>query len=121
MVLPGILVVITPIIVGALLGAVGVGGFLIGCTIAGVLMALYLNTGGAAFDNSKKLRKKTRDKTHPESIAAYNAAVTGDTIGDPMKDTAGPSIHILIKLVGTISLQFAAFFALYYLIGITYL
>ncbi len=119
MVLPGALVVITPLVIGVLLGAMGVGGFLMGCTIAGVLMALYLNTGGAAFDNSKKLRKKTRDKTRPESIAAYNAAVTGDTIGDPMKDTAGPSIHILIKLVGTISLQFASLFAVFYIIGIT--
>ena len=118
MVLPGTLVVVTPIMVGALLGAMGVGGFLMGCTIAGVLMALYLNTGGAAFDNSKKLRKKSRDKSRPESIDAYNAAVTGDTIGDPMKDTAGPSIHILIKLVGTISLQFAALFAVHYLITI---
>ncbi|NVM29262.1 MAG: sodium-translocating pyrophosphatase [Candidatus Helarchaeota archaeon] len=118
MVLPGALVVITPILIGALLGAMGVGGFLMGCTVAGVLMALYLNTGGAAFDNSKKLRKKTRDKSRPETIAAYNAAVCGDTIGDPMKDTAGPSIHILIKLVGTISLQFAALFAIHYLITV---
>ncbi|MHA1650485.1 MAG: sodium-translocating pyrophosphatase [Candidatus Helarchaeota archaeon] len=118
MVLPGALVVITPIIIGVLLGAMGVGGFLMGSTIAGVLMALYLNTGGAAFDNSKKLRKKFRDKSRPETIEAYNAAVCGDTIGDPMKDTAGPSIHILIKLVGTISLQFAALFAVYYLLQI---
>ncbi|MHA1130082.1 MAG: sodium-translocating pyrophosphatase [Candidatus Helarchaeota archaeon] len=118
MVLPGALVLITPIMIGALLGAMGVGGLLMGSTITGVLMALYLNTGGAAFDNSKKLRKKLRDKTRPETIAAYNAAVTGDTIGDPMKDTAGPSIHILIKLVGTISLQFATLFAVHYLITI---
>ena len=118
MILPGALVVITPIVIGALLGATGVGGFLMGTTVAGVLMALYLNTGGAAFDNSKKLRKKRRDKTRPESISAYNAAVTGDTIGDPMKDTAGPSIHILIKLVGTISLQFAGLFAIYYLLTV---
>jgi K(+)-stimulated pyrophosphate-energized sodium pump len=116
MVLPGALVLITPIVIGALLGAMGVGGFLMGTTITGVLMALYLNTGGAAFDNSKKLRKKYRDKTKPDTIFAYNAAVTGDTIGDPMKDTAGPSIHILIKLVGTISLQFAALFAVHYLL-----
>jgi K(+)-stimulated pyrophosphate-energized sodium pump len=116
MVLPGALVVVVPIVVGIILGAMGVGGFLMGCTISGVLMALYLNNGGAAFDNSKKLRKKLRDKTKPETIDAFNAAVTGDTIGDPMKDTAGPSIHILIKLVGTISLQFAALFAVYYLL-----
>ncbi|MFX1295279.1 MAG: sodium-translocating pyrophosphatase [Promethearchaeota archaeon] len=118
MVLPGSLVIITPIIIGALFGALGVGGFLMGCTITGIIMALYLNNGGAAFDNSKKLRKKSRDKTRPKTIEAYNAAVCGDTIGDPMKDTAGPSIHILIKLVGTISLQFAALFGIYYLLQI---
>lgn len=118
MVLPGIIVVVSPLIIGLLLGAPGVGGFLMGTTVTGVLMALYLNTGGAAFDNSKKLRKKLRDKTRPETIDAFNAAVCGDTIGDPMKDTAGPSIHILIKLVGTISLQFAAIFALTYLLPI---
>lgn len=118
MILPGMLVVVSPIVIGLILGAVGVGGFLMGTTVAGVLMALYLNNGGAAFDNGKKLRKKLVDKTNPESVAAFNAAICGDTIGDPMKDTAGPSIHILIKLVGTISLQFAALFALIYLLPV---
>jgi K(+)-stimulated pyrophosphate-energized sodium pump len=116
MVIPGVLVVIVPIIVGAILGAMGVGGLLMGATVGGVLMALYLNNGGAALDNSKKLRKKLKDKSKPETIEALNAAIAGDTVGDPMKDTAGPSIHILIKLVGTISLQFAALFAIYYLL-----
>jgi len=120
MVLPGSIVIISPLLIGVLLGAMGVGGFLMGSTIAGVLMALYLNNGGAAFDNSKKLRKKYRDKSRPETIEAYNAAVCGDTVGDPMKDTAGPSIHILIKLVGTISLQFATIFALYYLLQVSF-
>ena len=118
MVLPGVLVVVTPIVIGLLLGAMGVGGLLMGSTISGVLMALYLNNGGAALDNSKKLRKKLKDKKKPETLEALNAAITGDTIGDPMKDTAGPSIHILIKLVGTISLQFAAVFAIFYLLGL---
>ncbi len=119
MVVPGVLVVVVPILVGLLLGAMGVGGLLMGSTISGVLMALYLNNGGAALDNSKKFRKKLRDKNKPETIEAFNAAVTGDTIGDPMKDTAGPSIHILIKLVGTISLQFASLFAIFYLLQIS--
>jgi len=118
MVLPGVLIVVVPILVGALIGAQGVGGLLMGATIGGVLMALFLNNGGAALDNTKKLRKKLKDKSRPETIDALNAAIAGDTVGDPMKDTAGPSIHILIKLVGTISLQFAAIFALYYLIVI---
>jgi len=113
MVVPGVLVVIVPIITGVILGAMGVGGLLMGATVGGVLMALYLNNGGAALDNSKKLRKKLKDKSKPETIEALNAAIAGDTVGDPMKDTAGPSIHILIKLVGTISLQFATLFALW--------
>ncbi|MHA1145159.1 MAG: sodium-translocating pyrophosphatase [Candidatus Helarchaeota archaeon] len=116
MILPGSLCVASPIIVGLILGNDGLGGFLMGVTIAGILMALFLNTGGAAFDNAKKLRKTLKDKDKPETIEAFNAAVCGDTVGDPMKDTAGPSIHVLIKLTGTISLQFAVLFALIFLI-----
>ncbi|MHC1591659.1 MAG: sodium-translocating pyrophosphatase, partial [Candidatus Helarchaeales archaeon] len=112
MILPGSLCVASPIIVGLLLGNDCLGGFLMGVTISGVLMALFLNTGGAAFDNAKKLRKVLKDKSDPNSLDAYAAAVCGDTVGDPMKDTAGPSIHVLIKLVGTISLQFAVLFAI---------
>ncbi|MHA1783738.1 MAG: sodium-translocating pyrophosphatase, partial [Candidatus Helarchaeota archaeon] len=112
MVLPGSLCVIVPIAIGFLLGNVALGGLLMGTTITGILMALFLNTGGAAFDNAKKLRKEMKDETKPETLEAYNAAVTGDTLGDPMKDTAGPSLHVLIKLVGTISLQFAVLFAI---------
>ncbi len=111
MVLPGSLCVVVPIVIGLLMGNDGLGGLLMGTTITGILMALFLNTGGAAFDNAKKLRKTLKDKTKPETIDAFNAAVCGDTIGDPMKDTAGPSLHVLIKLVGTISLQFAVLFA----------
>jgi len=112
MILPGSLCVVVPIVVGLIMGNDGLGGLLMGTTITGILMALFLNTSGAAFDNAKKLRKQSRDKTKPESIEAYNAAVCGDTLGDPMKDTAGPSLHVLIKLVGTISLQFAVLFAI---------
>lgn len=112
MIIPGSICIVSPIVVGLILGNVGLGGFLMGATITGVLMALFLNTGGAAFDNAKKLRKTKRDKTDSASVDAYNAAVCGDTVGDPMKDTAGPSIHVLIKLVGTISLQFAVLFAI---------
>ena len=112
MVLPGSLCVVVPIAVGFILGNDGLGGLLMGTTIVGILMALFLNTGGAAFDNAKKLRKTMKDKDKPETIEAFNAAVCGDTLGDPMKDTAGPSIHVLIKLVGTISLQFAVLFAI---------
>ncbi|NHI93965.1 MAG: sodium-translocating pyrophosphatase [Candidatus Lokiarchaeota archaeon] len=112
MILPGSLCVVVPIVVGFVLGNQGLGGLLMGTTITGILMALFLNTGGAAFDNAKKLRKTMKDSSKPETIDAFNAAVCGDTLGDPMKDTAGPSIHVLIKLVGTISLQFAVIFAI---------
>jgi len=116
MVAPGVLVVVTPIAVGIILGAMGVGGLLMGATVGGVLMALFMNNSGAAMDNGKYLSKRKLDSTRPESREAYHASIAGDTVGDPMKDTAGPSIHILIKLVGTISLQFATIFALFFLL-----
>ncbi len=108
MIVPGLLVVVFTVVVGLVLRAEATGAFLIVGTISGILMALVLNTGGGAWDNAKK---------HIESGAhggkgseAHKAAVTGDTVGDPMKDTAGPSLHVLIKLLGTITLVLAALF-----------
>ena len=108
MVLPGLLVVVFTVAVGLLLRAEAVGAFLIVGTISGILMALVFNTGGGAWDNAKK---------HIETGAhggkgseAHKAAVTGDTVGDPFKDTAGPSLHVLIKLLGTITLVLVALF-----------
>ncbi|HOE66569.1 MAG TPA: sodium-translocating pyrophosphatase [Candidatus Hydrogenedentes bacterium] len=107
MVLPGAVVVLTPIIVGLLFRPLGigpevVGGLLMVGTIAGILMATMLNNGGGAWDNAKKYVEMG---VHGgKGSEAHKAAVVGDTVGDPFKDTAGPSIHVLIKLLATITL-----------------
>lgn len=106
MMLPGLLVVVTTVLVGLLLGAEAIAGFLMVGTIAGILMALVLNTGGGAWDNAKKHIESEGGKGSP----SHQAAVTGDTVGDPFKDTAGPSLHVLIKLLGTLALVLAPLF-----------
>jgi len=108
MILPGIIVVITPIIIGILLGKEAAGGFLLVTTIAGVVMALFLNNGGGAWDNAKKLIEL--GSHGGKNSEAHKAAVVGDTVGDPFKDTAGPSLHVLIKLVSTLTLVFISLF-----------
>jgi K(+)-stimulated pyrophosphate-energized sodium pump len=108
MVLPGLLVVAAPVVVGLWLKAEAVGGFLMVSTIVGVIMALFLNTGGGAWDNAKKYIETGAHggkRSDP-----HKAAVVGDTVGDPFKDTAGPSLHVLIKLLSTITLVLAALF-----------
>lgn len=112
MIIPGSLVVLTPLIVGFTMGSTAVGGLLIGAIITGIVMALFLNTGGGALDNAKKLRKKMLDKSDPKSLMAYNAAIQGDIVGDPMKDTAGPSINVLLTLILTLATEFAILFAI---------
>jgi K(+)-stimulated pyrophosphate-energized sodium pump len=111
MILPVLLVLITPIGVGLLLGAEAAGAFLIGATLSGFVLGMMLNTGGGAFDNAKKYIESgfLGGKHSP----AHKAAVIGDTFGDPMKDTAGPSLHVLIKLINTISLVFGPLFVAY--------
>jgi len=108
MVVPGILAVAAPILVGVLLRAEAVAGFLMVGTIVGVLLAAVLNNSGGAWDNAKKFIEAGNfgGKKSP----AHQAAVTGDTVGDPFKDTAGPSLHVLIKLFSTLTLALAALF-----------
>lgn len=108
MILPGLIVVITPILIGILLGKEAAGGFLLVTTIAGVVMALFLNNGGGAWDNAKKLIELGAHGG--KNSEAHKAAVVGDTVGDPFKDTAGPSLHVLIKLVSTLTLVFISLF-----------
>ncbi|HHW39660.1 MAG TPA: sodium-translocating pyrophosphatase [Syntrophomonadaceae bacterium] len=108
MVLPGLLVVAAPVIVGVLLKAEAAAAFLMVGTIAGVIVALYLNNAGGAWDNAKK-RIELGDFGGKGS-EAFKAGVVGDTVGDPFKDTAGPSIHVLVKLFSTITLVLAALF-----------
>ncbi|MFA6038674.1 MAG: sodium-translocating pyrophosphatase [Candidatus Peribacteraceae bacterium] len=108
MVLPGVVAVLAPVLIGIALGKEAVAGLLMVGTIVGVLMAAYLNNAGGAWDNAKKLIETGLHggKRSP----AHQASVTGDTVGDPFKDTAGPSLHVLIKLFSTLTLALAALF-----------
>jgi len=114
MVLPGLIVVVAPIFVGMLLGAEAAAGFLMIATIVGVLMALFLNNGGGAWDNAKKFIEL--GNLGGKGSEAHKAGIVGDTVGDPCKDTAGPSLHVLIKLFSTITLVLATLFVNYGLI-----
>ncbi|SHI62291.1 K(+)-stimulated pyrophosphate-energized sodium pump [Clostridium cavendishii DSM 21758] len=109
MVLPGILVIVTPVLVGILLGKEAAAGFLMISTIAGVILALFLNNAGGAWDNAKKFIELGNHGG--KKSEAHKAAVVGDTVGDPFKDTAGPSLHVLIKLISTITLVFVSLFS----------
>jgi K(+)-stimulated pyrophosphate-energized sodium pump len=115
MVAPGLVAVATPIIVGLLLGHEAVAGLLMVGTIAGVLLATVLNNGGGAWDNAKKYIESGNLKDDEGNVIgkgtmAHAAAVVGDTVGDPFKDTAGPSLHVLVKLLATITLVLAPLF-----------
>jgi K(+)-stimulated pyrophosphate-energized sodium pump len=115
MILPGVVAVATPIIVGLLLRQEAVAGLLMVGTIAGVLLATVLNNGGGAWDNAKKFIEAghltdAEGKVLGKGSDAHAAAVVGDTVGDPFKDTAGPSLHVLVKLLATISLVLAPLF-----------
>jgi K(+)-stimulated pyrophosphate-energized sodium pump len=115
MVAPGLVAVATPIIVGLLLGYQAVAGMLMVGTIAGVLLATTLNNGGGAWDNAKKYIESGNLKDEAGNVLgkktdAHAAAVVGDTVGDPFKDTAGPSLHVLVKLLATITLVLAPLF-----------
>jgi K(+)-stimulated pyrophosphate-energized sodium pump len=115
MILPGALAVGTPVVVGLLLGYQAVAGFLMIGTICGVLLATVLNNGGGAWDNAKKYIEAGHLKDAAGNVLgkktdAHAAAVVGDTVGDPFKDTAGPSLHVLVKLIATISLVLAPLF-----------
>ena len=108
MVLPGLIVVITPIIVGLVLKAEAAAAFLMVGTITGVIVALFLNNGGGAWDNAKKYIEL--GNFGGKGSEAHKAGVVGDTVGDPFKDTAGPSLHVLVKLISTITLVLAGLF-----------
>jgi K(+)-stimulated pyrophosphate-energized sodium pump len=115
MILPGVVAVATPIVVGLLLGHEAVAGLLMVGTIAGVLLATVLNNGGGAWDNAKKYIESSALTDASGNVLgkgsdAHAAAVVGDTVGDPFKDTAGPSLHVLVKLLATITLVLAPLF-----------
>ncbi|MGB0651882.1 MAG: sodium-translocating pyrophosphatase [Thermoplasmatota archaeon] len=109
MIVPGVISVAAPLIVGFLFGPLALGGLLIGVLIGGLMLALSMANGGGAWDNAKKF---VEDGNHGgKGSDAHEAAVVGDTVGDPYKDTAGPSINALIKVINTVSLIFAGLIA----------
>ena len=111
MILPGLLAVILPLVVGLILGTEALGGFLAGATVCGVLLGIMMTNGGAAFDNAKKWIEE--GNLGGKGTPTHAAAIVGDTVGDPFKDTTGPSMNILIKLMAIISLVFAPVFVTY--------
>jgi len=110
MVLPGLLAVVVPVVVGFLFGAEPLGGMLAGVTVSGVLMAIFQSNAGGAWDNAKKMFEEGVDingKTYYKKSDPHKAAVVGDTVGDPFKDTSGPSLNILLKLISVVALVMA--------------
>ena len=108
MLVPGIIAVAAPLVVGILLGTSALGGLLAGSLVTGVLMAIFMSNAGGAWDNAKKYIEEGNHGG--KGSEAHKAAVVGDTVGDPFKDTSGPSINILIKLMTVVSLVFAPLF-----------
>ena len=114
--LPGAMAIITPVVIGFLLGPEALGGTLAGVTVCGVLMAIFMSNAGGAWDNAKKSFEgggytMSDGSVHPKGSDAHTAAVVGDTVGDPFKDTAGPSLNILVKLMSVVSLVIAPLIA----------
>jgi Na+/H+-translocating membrane pyrophosphatase len=132
MILPGILVIFTPLLIGILFGKEAIGGYLIGVIVSGVQMAISSSNTGGAWDNAKKYIEAeklliTEDDIKKDSelkdllyfkkkTLPHQAAVVGDTVGDPLKDTSGPSLNILIKLSAIVSLVFGSILEEYHLI-----
>ena len=110
MMLPGAITIISPLIIGFILGPEALGGFLAGATVSGVLMGMFQNNAGGAWDNAKKSFEKgveINGQMYYKKSEPHKASVTGDTVGDPFKDTSGPSMNILIKLMSIVSLVIA--------------
>jgi len=110
MLLPGAITIISPLVMGFLMGPEALGGFLAGATVSGVLMGMFQNNAGGAWDNAKKSFEKgveINGEMYYKKSEPHKASVTGDTVGDPFKDTSGPSMNILIKLMSIVSLVIA--------------
>ena len=107
---PAIIAIASPLIGGFIFGASFVGGLLIGTTLSGIMLALFTANAGGAWDNAKKYIESDELEGHSKGGATHNAAVVGDTVGDPLKDTVGPSLDILIKIMAIVSLIGVSFF-----------
>jgi len=105
MILPGVLAIVVPVALGLLLGTEALGGMIVGAVTSGVLLAIMMSNSGGAWDNAKKYIES--GEHGGKGGYAHKAAVVGDTVGDPFKDTSGPSMNILIKLMTVVSLVFA--------------
>ena len=114
MMLPGLLAILTPVIIGYVFGAEALGGLLAGVTVTGVLMAIFQSNAGGAWDNAKKMVEdgvEIKGIKYGKGSEVHKAAVVGDTVGDPFKDTSGPALNILIKLMSVVSLVIAPLIA----------
>ena len=106
MVVPTVVAIVVPVVVGLVLGCAGVVGMLAGATVSGFLIAIFMSNSGGAWDNAKKYIEGGNHGG--KGSDQHKAAVVGDTVGDPFKDTSGPAINILIKLLSMVSIVFAA-------------
>ena len=111
MILPAVIAIAAPLLVGLVLGIKALGGLLIGVILSGLLMALFMSNSGAAWDNAKKYIED--GNFGGKGNDAHKAAVVGDTVGDPFKDTAGPALNALIKVINTFAIVFAPLFVMY--------
>ncbi len=107
MIVPGVLAVVAPVVVGFGIGPEALGGMLAGATVTGVLLALMMANAGGVWDNAKKAIEKGEIPGEKKGTEAHKAAVVGDTVGDPFKDTSGPAMNILIKLMSVVALVIA--------------
>jgi K(+)-stimulated pyrophosphate-energized sodium pump len=114
---PAVMAILFPLVCGFLFGPYFVGGLLIGATITAIMLAIFTGNAGGAWDNAKKYIESGAIQGQKKGSPAHDAAVVGDTVGDPLKDTVGPSLDILIKIMSTVSLVAAVLFNQYNLLG----